>query len=265
VPFIQTDAAINPGNSGGPLFNSRGEVIGITSQIYSRTGGYQGLSFAIPIDVATRVKEQIVATGHATHARLGVAAQEVNQSLADSFHLDKPEGALVASVDKGGPADKAGLKTGDVIVAVNGQPIVASGDLPALIGQSTPGQKATIDVFRQGKRMELSATLGDASEAGGKVAKADQASGKGRLGLALRPLAPQEQREAGTDGGLLIEDANGPAAQAGVQPGDVLVAVNGTPVKSADQVREIVAKSGKSVALLIQRDGSTIFVPVRVG
>lgn len=265
VPFIQTDVAVNPGNSGGPLFNSSGEVVGINSQIYSRTGGYQGLSFAIPIDMAIKVKDQIVATGQASHARLGVAIQEVNQTLADSFKLDKPEGALVSNVDPGGPADKAGLKTGDVIRRVNEQPIVASGDLPAVIGQAAPGEKVTLEIWRQGKREELSARLGDASDKSAKVATADGGAGKGKLGLALRPLQPQEKREAGVDNGLLVEDASGPAALAGVQPGDVLVAVNGTPVKSIEQVREVVAKSDKSVALLIQRDGSKIFVPVRVG
>jgi len=264
VPFIQTDVAVNPGNSGGPLFNTRGEVIGINSQIYSRTGGYQGLSFAIPIDLATKIKDQIVATGKASHARLGVAIQEVNQTLADSFKLDKPEGALVSNVDTGGPADQAGLKTGDVIRKVNGQAIIASGDLPALIGQSAPGEKVTLEVWRQGKREELTARLGDASDKKAQLAKADDAVGKGKLGLALRPLQPQEKREAGVDG-LLIEDAGGPAAMAGVQAGDVLMAVNGTPVKSIDQVRQAVARSDKSVALLIQRDGNKIFVPVRIG
>jgi serine protease Do len=264
VPFIQTDVAVNPGNSGGPLFNARGEVIGINSQIYSSTGGYQGLSFAIPIDLATKVKDQIVATGKASHARLGVAIQEVNQALADSFKLDKPEGALVSSVDAGGPADQAGMKPGDVIRKVNGQPIVSSGDLPALIGQSAPGEKVAIEIWRQGKPQELTARLGDASDRKAVVAQADDGAGKGKLGLALRPLQPQERREAGVDG-LLIEDASGPAAQAGVQPGDVLMAVNGTPVKSIDQVRQAVARSDKSVALLIERDGNRIFVPIRVG
>jgi len=265
VPFIQTDVAVNPGNSGGPLFNARGEVVGINSQIYSHTGGYQGLSFAIPIDLATKIKDQIVATGKASHARLGVAIQEVNQTLAESFRLDKPEGALVANVEPGSPADKAGLKTGDVIRKVDGQPIVSSGDLPALIGQAAPGQKVSIEVWRQGKSEELTAKLADASEKTAKLAKADQSVGKGKLGLALRPLQPKESRDAGVQGGLLIEDAAGPAAQAGVQAGDVLVAVNGTPVRSVEQVREAMAKSDKSVALLIQRDGNSIFVPVRVG
>ena len=217
VPFIQTDVAVNPGNSGGPLLNTRGEVVGINSQIYSRSGGYQGLSFAIPIDVAVQVKDQIVATGKATHGRLGVAVQEVNQAFADSFKLDKPEGALVSNIEKGGPGDKAGLKAGDVIRKVDGHPIVSSGDLPAVIGQQTPGKKVTLEVWRQGERKELAATLGDASDKAVQVAKGDSAAGQGKLGLALRPLQPQEKREAAVDAGLLVEDVAGPSAMAGVQ------------------------------------------------
>jgi serine protease Do len=265
VPFIQTDVAVNPGNSGGPLFNTRGEVVGINSQIYSRTGGYQGLSFAIPMDIATQVKEQIVATGKARHARLGVAIQEVNQTFADSFKLDKPEGALVSSVEPGGPADKAGLQSGDVIRKVNGQPVVASGDLPAVIGLATPGEKVTLEIWRQGKSTALQATLGDASDKTPVSAKADDSASKGKLGLALRPLQPQEKQAAGLAGGLLVQDASGPAALAGVQPGDVLLAVNGTPVGSIEQVRAMVGQSDKSVALLIQRGGDRIFLPVRIG
>lgn len=265
VPFIQTDVAINPGNSGGPLFNARGEVVGINSQIYSRSGGYQGLSFAIPIEVASKVRDQIVATGKASHARLGVTVQEVNQALADSFKLDKPEGALVSGVEPGGPAAQAGLKTGDVILSVNGQPIVSSADLPAYIGQASPGEKVTLELARLGKRETLSAQLGDAGAKKAEVAQADKAASQGRLGLALRPLQPQEKREAGVDGGLVIEDVAGASARAGVQPGDLLVAVNGTPVTSVEQVRAAVAKAQKSVALLIQRDGDRIFVPVKLG
>jgi len=265
VPFIQTDVAVNPGNSGGPLFNSRGEVIGINSQIFSHTGGYQGLSFAIPIDLAIKIKDQIVATGKASHARLGVAIQDVNQGFADSFKLDKPEGALVANVDKGSPADRAGLQAGDVIRKINGQPIIASNDLSALIGQSAPGQKVAIEIWRQGKREELSAQLGDASDKAGKVAKADESAGKGKLGLALRALEPSERRDSGLATGLVVEGVSGAAELAGVRPSDVVLAVNGTAVKNVEQVREIVSSSNKSVALLIEREGSKIFVPVRIG
>jgi serine protease Do len=269
VPFIQTDVAVNPGNSGGPLFNARGEVIGINSQIYSQTGGYQGLSFAIPIDIAAKVRDEIVATGKVSHARLGVMIQEVNQSLADSFKLDKPEGALVSSVEKGSPGDAAGLRSGDVIRKVNDQPIVAASDLPALIGADRPGEKVTLQVWRDGKPVDLVAKLGDANDKDADVAQASPSAAKGKLGLALRPLQPEERREAGVDGGLLIEDASGASAMAGVQPGDVLLTINGMPVKSVEQVRTLVAnsvaKSDKSVALLIQRGNDKIFVPVHVG
>jgi serine protease Do len=268
VPFIQTDVAVNPGNSGGPLFNVRGEVIGVNSQIYSQTGGYQGLSFAIPIDVASRIRDQIVATGKVEHARLGVTVQEVNQGFADSFKLATPEGALVNNVEPGSPAEQAGLKSGDVIRRLNGQNIVASGDLPAMIGIALPGDKVALEVWRDGKTVSLTAKLGDAADRKASLAKADDgAGGKAKLGLALRPLQPEERREAGIggNGGLLIEDAGGAAASAGVQPGDVLLSVNGKPVGSVGDVRDVVAKSAKSVALLIQRGADKIFIPVRLG
>ena len=265
VPFIQTDVAVNPGNSGGPLFNARGEVIGINSQIFSRSGGYQGLSFAIPIDLAVRIKDQIVATGHATHARLGVTVQEVNQALADSFKLDKPAGALVAQVEPGSAADKAGLKTGDVIRAFDGQPIVESGDLPARVGEAAPGKSAVLEVWRNGKREDLRVTLGNADDKPARISARDADAGKARLGLALRPLAPEESRAAGLESGLVVEDAQGAAARAGVQPGDVIVAVNGSRVDSVDAVKRVLSHAGKSVALLVQRDGQRLFVPVRIG
>jgi serine protease Do len=266
VPFIQTDVAVNPGNSGGPLFNGRGEVVGINSQIYSRTGGYQGVSFAIPMELALKVKDQIVATGKAQHARLGVSIQDVNQTLAESFHLDKPQGALVASLQPGGAAEGAGLKVGDVILQLNGQDVVASGDLPALIGQSLPGEKVALGVWREGKTMSIDVKLGDADEKVAAVAQADVADDPGRLGLALRQLAPEEQRQAGVRGGLVVESVQqGPAALAGVQKGDLLLAVNGSPVKDVAQVQAALAHSRKSLALLIQRDGDQIFVPVRLG
>src|SRR5450830_963845 len=265
VPFIQTDVAVNPGNSGGPLFNTKGEVVGINSQIYSQTGGYQGLSFAIPIDLAGRIKDQIVATGKASHAKLGVTVQEVNQGFADSFKLATPEGALVANVERGSPADKAGLKSGDVVRKVNGQRIIASADLPALVGTSLPGDKISLDVWRDGKIVSLTATLGNAADKVAEVAKSDGAAGKVQLGLALRPLQSDEKREAGISAGLLVEDAGGAAANAGVLPGDVLLSVNGRPVNTVEQVRDVVEKSAKSVALLIQRGPDKIFIPVRLG
>lgn len=267
VPFIQTDVAVNPGNSGGPLFNTRGEVIGINSQIYSQTGGYQGLSFAIPIDVAFRIKDQIVTTGKVQHAKLGIVIQEVNQAFADSFNLTSPEGALVSNVERGGAADKAGLKSGDVIRKLNGQPIIASGDLPAMMSTSKPGDRVVLDVWRDGKIVQIPARLGNASD---KVAAAEteavpSADAGSKLGLSLRPLEPVEKRQSGIASGLVIEDAGGAALNAGVQPGDVLLSVNGRPVNSVAQVRDVVGKSTKSVALLIQRGGDRIFIPVRIG
>ncbi|MGE0801000.1 MAG: Do family serine endopeptidase [Lautropia sp.] len=264
VPFIQTDVAVNPGNSGGPLFNSRGEVVAINSQIYSQTGGYQGVSFAIPIEVANRVKEQIVATGHASHARLGVAIQEVNQAFAESFKLPRPAGALVSNVDRGGPAERAGLKAGDVVTAVDGTAIVSSGDLPAAIGMARPGQSVRLEVWRDGKPTTVTARLGDAGDAGAKVAEAAPAAGQGRLGLALRPAQPGEGSRDGR-GGLIVEEAAGPAAAAGIRPGDRVLAVNGRPVASVDEVRSIVAGSQKSAALLIERGSDRIFVPIPLG
>jgi serine protease Do len=265
VQFIQTDVAVNPGNSGGPLFNTRGEVVGINSQIFSQSGGYQGLSFSIPIDVAVRVKDQIVATGKVQHAKLGVAVQEVNQGFADSFKLDTVEGALVSTVNRGSAADKAGLKAGDIVRKLNGQPIVNSGDLSAMVSLAKPGEKVGMEVWRDGKLVHLTATLGsDKGEPADteQVASVDKGA---KLGLALRPLEPAERREAGLPSGLVIEDAGGASAIAGVQPGDVLLAVNGTPVTSVAQVRDVVAKSAKSVALLIQRGDEKIFIPVRIG
>lgn len=267
VQFIQTDVAVNPGNSGGPLLNTRGEVVGINSQIYSQTGGYQGLSFAIPIDVAARIKDQIVATGKVQHAKLGVSIQDVNQGFADSFNLDSPEGALVANVERGSAAEKAGLKSGDVVRKVNGQAIIASADLPGTLAVAKPGDKVALDVWRDGKIVRLNATLANADDKPAVDEREDiAANDKGaKLGLVLRPLEPIERRQSGIAAGLVIEDARGAAAIAGVAPGDVLLSVNGKPVTSVDQVRDMVGKSSKSVALLIQRGDDRIFIPVRIG
>ncbi len=270
VPFIQTDVAVNPGNSGGPLFNTRGEVVGINSQIYSQTGGYQGLSFSIPIDVAVKIKDQIMATGKVQHGKLGVGVQPVGQEFADSFGLDSPEGVLIASVERGGPAERAGLKSGDIVRRVNGQPMLSPGDLSSTVSLSKPGERVALDVWRDGKLVRIDAVIGDASD---KAKRAPQealaAAGGGdqgaKLGLALRPLEPIERRQSGIASGLLIEDAQGAAAIAGVEPGDVLISVNGRAVNSLDQVRDVVAKASKSVALLIQRGSDRIFIPVRIG
>ena len=263
VSFIQSDVAVNPGNSGGPLFNDRGEVVGINSQIYSRSGGYQGVSFAIPIDLATRIKDQIVATGRVDHARLGVTVQEVDQALADAFKLDRPAGALVSQVEPGSPAATAGLRSGDVILSANGQRIVGSGDLPAVLAQMAVGDRVALEVWREGRKVDVTAQLAGSGATKAAQADAPAATG-GKLGLALRPLEPAERKEAGTTG-MVVQAASGPAARAGVQVGDVVVAINGVPATDVETVRKSVQQAGSSVALLISRDGQRLFVPVRTG
>ena len=265
VPFIQTDVAVNPGNSGGPLFNANGDVIGINSQIYSRSGGYQGVSFAIPIDVAMRVQQQLVAHGKVEHGRLGVTIQDVDQSLAAAFGLKKPVGALVSAVQADGPAAKAKLQAGDVILAFNGTDISRSSELPVLVGSVKPGTAVSLKIWRKGEARDIKVTLGDFNEA--KVASTEVQSGasQGRLGVAVRPLTADERRQAEVAGGLLVEQATGAAARAGIQPGDVILALNGEPVGSIGQLRTLVAKAGKHAALLVQREDAKIFVPVDLG
>jgi serine protease Do len=264
VPFIQTDAAVNPGNSGGPLFNLDGEVIGINSQIFSRSGGFQGLAFAIPIDVALDVKDQIVKHGKVSHGKLGITVQEVNQALAESFGMKQPGGALVGSVQKNGPGAKAGLEPGDVIVKFNDQAIKRSGDLPPMVSSVKPGSTVKLEVWRDGKPVELSATIGERET--GKVANADRPdAGQGKLGVVVRPLSAEEKEASKLAGGVVVEDVGGAAAKAGVRPGDVIVSANRTPITSTEQLKGIVDKAGKAIALLIQRDDARIFVPVPLG
>jgi serine protease Do len=266
VPFIQTDAAVNPGNSGGPLFNLKGEVIGVNSQIFSRSGGFQGLAFAVPIDVAMDVKDQIQAHGKVSHGKLGVTIQEVNQALADNFGLKAPGGALVSSVAKDSPASKAGLAPGDVILKFEGKDIARSSDLPPMVAQVKPGQKVTLDVWRDGKSKTLTATLGELSDRNDVVADAGSGeAAQGKLGVAVRPLSPEERDSSELANGVVVENVAGAAARAGVRPGDVIVAVNNTPVKSPEQLRELIGKAGKTVALLVQREDARIFIPVRLG
>ncbi|MDB6086440.1 MAG: peptidase, partial [Gammaproteobacteria bacterium] len=222
VPFIQTDAAVNPGNSGGPLFDASGAVVGINAQIYSNSGGYQGVSFAIPINLAVKVKDQIVKTGKVAHARLGVEVQTLDQSLADSFKLKAPNGALIAKIEPDSAAAQAGLKVGDVILKFDGSPIIDAGQLSARVGSATPGDKAPVEIWRDGKTLSLNVTIGSAGAVSMADASSEQPS-QGKLGLALRPLNPDERRQAGVSGGLLVEDARGPAAEAGIQPGDVVL------------------------------------------
>jgi serine protease Do len=265
VPFIQTDAAVNPGNSGGPLFDGSGAVVGINAQIYSQSGGFQGLSFSIPINVAMKVKDQIVATGKATHAKLGVTIQDLNQSLAESFGLKRPDGALVASVAPKSAAAAAGLKSGDVITEVNGQPVVRSGELSSLIGLAAPGEQVKLKVWRNRASRDIEAKLGGADAEALQVAAADGGAQPGQLGLGMRPLTRDEKRESQIERGLVIEKVGGPAERAGIQPGDVLLAINGLAVESVDQVKAVLQGKPKSVALLVQRDGDKIFVPVNLG
>ena len=265
TPFIQTDAAVNPGNSGGPLFNMAGEVVGINSQIYSRTGGFMGISFAIPIDIATNVKDQLVKTGRVQRGRIGVLVQDVGQQLADSFGLDRPRGAIISQVESGGPAAKAGLKVGDVILAVNGKPIERYGQLSAAISQMAPGSRAEFEVWRDRGSRKVAVEIAELTE--GRVAQDEGGDAKrsGALGLAVRPLSPAEKRAAGLDGGLWVEEADGPALEADVHPGDVIVGANGQRVATVEELQAQVAKSKRSIALLVNRAGTTLFIPVRVG
>jgi len=265
VPFIQTDAAVNPGNSGGPLFNLKGEVIGVNSQIFTRSGGFQGLAFAVPIDVAMQVKDQIQHDGKVSHGRLGVAIQEVNQALAQNFGLKSPTGALVASVEKGSAGANAGLEPGDVILKLDGREISRSGDLPPMISSLKPGSKVTLDIWRNGSPKQLTATIGAIKDKITADARDKETLGKGKLGIAVRPLSADEKRSADLDHGLVVQDVAGAAERAGVRPGDVIVAVNNTPVKSVEELKSAVDKSGKTVALLVQRNEARIFIPVALG
>lgn len=261
VPFIQTDVALNPGNSGGPLFNVRGEVIGVNSQIYSRTGGYQGLSFAIPIDTARAVEEQLLAHGKVTRSRLGVTIQEMSQPLADAMGLKSVTGALLSSVEKGSPAEKAGLKPGDVVLAWNGAEINRAADLPGRVASAAPGSSNKVDIARDGKRQSVEVKVVAAGQA---PAVADSAA-HGKLGLAVRPLDASEIAQAGVTSGLLVEGASGPAARSGIAAGDIVLAVNGKTVGDVEQMRKLVEQGGKQIAILVQRDGARMFVPVQVG
>lgn len=264
VPFIQTDVAVNPGNSGGPLFNLKGEVIGVNSQIYSRTGGYQGVSFAIPIDVAMQVGRQLQTSGKVTRGKLGVTVQEVSQALADSFGLERPQGALISNVEDGSPAERAGLESGDIIIGLNGRAIAQSSQLPVAVATLAPGTKVKLEIWRKKEKRDVSVTLGEMD--GPQTARAtDGPAESGRLGLAVRPLTPEEQRELELNGGLLVQDVSGAALEAGVQPGDVVVSANGTPIKSVEQLRKMAAGAKGNIALLVQRGDARIFVPVQLG
>ena len=268
VPFIQTDVAVNPGNSGGPLLNTQGEVIGINSQIYTSSGGYQGLSFAIPIDVALDVERQILEKGRVTRGRIGVSVQDLSQGLAESFGLEKPEGALVGMVPPEGPGAKAGIKPGDVILALNGEKVIDSRELPPKVAILKPGSDAVLKIWRDGKAVDLKVTiaeLDDTPKAEASPKSESPVQKPGRLGLALRPLTAEERQKHGVERGLLVEKAVGPAQKAGILKGDVLLALNGEPVSDVESVRKLADKAGPHVALLIERQGNTLFIPLNLG
>jgi len=271
VPFIQTDVPVNPGNSGGPLFNMAGEVIGINSQIFSRTGGFMGVSFAIPIDVARNVEEQLIRTGRVVRGRIGVTIQDVNAQLAESFGLDRPRGALVSSVEKDGPAAHAGIAAGDVILAVGGHPIERYGELSSAVAGMRPGSDATLAVWRNGREQNFSVKVVELREQQQTVAGRGSGQGEhegggqaGALGLTVRPLAPREKEQAGTQGSLVVEQVTGPAQAAEIEPGDIILGINGKRVHTVKELQDAAGTAGKAVALLIQREDAQIFVPLRL-
>ncbi|MDR3214062.1 MAG: DegQ family serine endoprotease [Azoarcus sp.] len=268
VPFIQTDVAVNPGNSGGPLFDLNGRVIGINSQIYSRSGGFMGISFAIPIDVAMKIRDQLVQHGRVQRGRLGIYIQELSPDLAPSFGLDKPRGALVAQIEPGSAADRAGLKTGDVVLKVDGKDVSESSELPRIIGDRQPGSKVRLDIWRDGKSREITAVLDELpaeNTASVRPGKDKNAHGSlDKLGLALRALDAREASRLGVPGGLLVEAVGGQAAKSGLQPGDVILTLNSQQISSLAQFRQLFDKAGKRFALLIQRGNARIFVPVKL-
>jgi len=269
VPFIQTDVAINPGNSGGPLFNLKGEVIGINSQIYSRTGGYMGLSFAIPINVAMDVMNQLKANGKVIRGWLGIAIQEVTKELSESFGMKNTNGALVAGIEKGAPADKGGLQPGDVITKFDGKAIESSSDLPKAVGNTKPGKTVVAEVFRKGNVKMLNLTVGEMPSDQSEVIannKTPEKAEVNRLGLVLKEAPPQQRKKMNGKKGLLVVDAQGSAAAAGIRRGDIILALNNSEVESADTFAKEVATipNGKTVALLILRNDETLYVPVKI-
>ena len=270
VPFIQTDVAVNPGNSGGPLFNMQGEVIGINSQIFSRTGGFMGVSFAIPIDVAENVERQIILTGHVVRGMIGVTIQEVTADLADSFGLSSPRGALVSSVEHKSPAAAAGIEPGDVVLAVDGHPIDRFGELSSRISAMRPGSEVTLTLWRDRQDRTVRVRVEELKEPqtarAGSAARPKPVMRKpNQLGLTVRRLGPQEKAAAQTNGSLVVEQVSGPAELAGVQPGDIILGVDGRRISTVGAL-ESAARGArkKSIALLIQRDSQQLFLPVTV-
>jgi serine protease Do len=265
VPFIQTDVALNPGNSGGPLFNMQGEVIGINSQIYSQTGGYMGLSFAIPIDIAMEIVKQLQASGKVVRGRIGVQAQELTTDLAASFGLKEVQGALVAAVEKGGPADKAGMVPGDVILRFDGKPVNTASDLARLVGATKPGSTVAADLWRKGAAASVRVTVAELRPERLPPQSSVQPDTPDRVGLVLRQMTLQQRSSTGIEHGLVVVTAAGPAQQAGIRGGDVVLAVNEVLVKDQAEVDAQIAKSaGDSLALLIRRGAETLYVPLKI-
>ncbi|KJK17590.1 serine protease Do [Pseudomonas sp. UC 17F4] len=270
VPFIQTDVAINPGNSGGPLFNMNGEVVGINSQIFTRSGGFMGLSFAIPIDVALDVSNQLKKDGKVSRGWLGVVIQEVNKDLAESFGLDKPAGALVAQVLEDGPAAKGGLQVGDVILSMNGQPIVMSADLPHLVGGLKDGAKAKLDIIRNGKRQSLDITIGALPDEDADIttnANGGVERSSNRLGVSVADLTAEQKKSLELKGGVVIKEVqDGPAALIGLRPGDVISHLNNQAILSAKQFTEIAKElpKNRSVSMRVLRQGRASFITFKL-
>ena len=269
VPFIQTDVAINPGNSGGPLFNLAGEVVGINSQIYSRSGGSMGLSFSIPIDVAIEVSNQLKASGKITRGWLGIAIQELTKELAESFGMKNTNGALVAGVEKNGPADKGGLEAGDVITKFDGKAIMASSDLPRAVGAAKPGKIAAVEILRKGSAKTLNIGVGEMPTDSVEVAQNNKAAPKAeanKIGLTLRELTVAQKKKLNGKNGLLVLESVGAAAQAGIRRGDVILGLNNSESQSVEQFNKQInaVAIGKTVAVLVQRGENTLYVPIKV-
>ena len=271
VPFIQTDVAVNPGNSGGPLLNLKGEVIGVNSAIYSGTGGYMGVSFAIPIEVALDVAKQLRAQGKVTRGRIGIGVQPLTKELAQSFKIDAQTGAVIVNVEDGGPAAKAGARVGDVVTKWNGKALDDANELPRLVAATKPGTAAKMEVLRSGKREELSVSVGEIPVERTADAKAKQQKMEkekhGRLGLAVEEIPASERKALGVDYGLIVVDVGeGPARGSGIQPGDVIVAVNQQRFKNIEEFNKLLAshKKGERVALLVKRGEGAVYVPLEL-
>ncbi len=271
LPLIQTDVAINPGNSGGPLINMRGEVVGINSQIYSRSGGYMGISFAIPIDEATRVADQLKTTGRVSRGRIGVSIDQVTKEVAESIGLGKPMGALVRSVEAGGPAEKAGVEAGDIITRFEGRAVEKSGDLPRIVGGVKPGTRATLQVFRRGTYKDLTVLVAEVEPDRDRRAAAGGSDNKpapavvGTLGVAVSDLTEAQKRDLKVKNGVRVETAEGAAARAGLREGDVILSLDNTEVSSAKQFETLVGKLDRSkpATALVRRGDTVNFLIIR--